>query len=421
MKKQENQASYDDSFKNLELAIIGGLFIDSNNRYMESIPDYLFKVPTCISTFNFLKERENVREDFVLLASEVKKDKLSKEIIETVMQGVNTISSLAKLPDLIKQLKDIRQREELYNIIGNAKGNLSEQDLKKIHEISDNKMNEVLKISSFEDICQTFAERYKTRENLYKTGVPYPTGLPSLDNNYFAGIHKKQIIVIGGRTSLGKTALMTYMGVSSSKKKAKVLMFQCEMDPAHIVDRIISNEASVENYKIMYAKLKNEDIDKIESALATDDFYKIPFYICYTSNLTVKAIKETVSIVKPDVCIVDHIQNLKYKGDNEAKELGRAMYAIHDIAVEQNVGFIIGSQINRTSVIGKTDTSFQNAGFKGSGGIEEAAERCIEIKIDAKRKDEAIWPLTLEISKNRNGPVGNLPVYFHRKTLTFTE
>jgi replicative DNA helicase len=406
----------------LEFAVLGALFLDEQNRYIENVPEYIFKDKDIRRAFEFLKANMHVR-DIASLMGEIKKEKIrgGGEFAKLMIHAMNQVQNTAMLPMHLKQLKDIRRREEVYNIAQGSEGQLTSAEIKKLHDLTEDEIAESLSVKKFSDMCLDMSDVLEERKKRYSGGVPYPTGLPTIDEKT-GGVHKKDVLIIGGRTSMGKTSLMTNFAVNVARRGAKVLYMNGEMPEQQIVDRIVSGASWVESYKIRYANLKDEEYKSIADAMMKDSFGSIPLFLCYAPSMTMAHIREAVYQIQPDFVFVDHIQLLRIKNTNKAQGMEDAMYEMKGMAGEKNVGFVVGSQVSRDSIKGRSDATLQPVNYKGSGGIEDAADSCMEIKLNKNtKKDDAIWSLDLEINKQRHGPVGTVPVKFYRKYLTFSE
>jgi len=207
---------------------------------------------------------------------------------------------------------------------------------------------------------------------------------------------------------------MTQLGVELARKGAKVIEFQLEMDPEHIVDRIISYETGIENYKIQYAKAEDKDLSRIGQSLGENDFYKIPFFICDSPNVSLPGIKEVVRQYTPDFIIVDYIQIMRFnEGENQERKIAHFMTSLKSFVRERNIGAIIGSQVT-AQMDGSWDA-------KGAKAIKETSDRMIILNVKKKDREDKIWPMELIIDKNRHGPVGTMTIKFYRQKLTFSE
>ena len=396
----------------LELACLGGLFLDEENRYIETIPDWVFHDPDIKACFEFLKANPQIH-DITSAAAQIRKERNIKGIGTILTSAFNATSGVSMLPHHLRQLKELRRTERIYNIVQKGQGTITDAELEIIHELSCPQVNEELSVKSFEELAMTFEERYNKRLKLHKNGVPYPTGLVNLDD-FIQGVHKKQLIVIEAGTSRGKTALMTQIGMTNAKKGKKVVMFQCEMGAEQIADRMISNETGLENHKIQYGKLNAEDGKRIMETFEKNEFYKIPFHICYSPKLTIAGIKQVINIYKPDVVIVDHIQILHWTSNNIPQEMGETTYAMVELAKDKDFALILGSQLTE----GLTDSY-----AKGCRAVEEAADTVLILKFGkGHNASERIWNLNFWIKKQRHGPVGSIDnIKFYRHNLTFSE
>jgi replicative DNA helicase len=405
-----------DPYEQLELAVIGGLILDrevGGSQAIEDIPEYIFVNKTHKLLFNFLVSHPSCR-DVVTIMAELKQEKI-KISAKTLIDATSTCKSIALLPNYIKQLIEKRKRQTIYSIIFNSKGELSDSDMQDLNDLTELRPADTLRVVPFEELANvnSFDKRYSQRQKLYKDGYPHPTGLATLDD-YLGGCHKREILTICGASSKGKTALATQIGVELARKGAKVIEFQLEMDPEHIVDRIISYEAGIENYKIQYAKAGTEDMTRISEYLGKNDFYKIPFFICDSPNVSLPGIKEIVRQHSPDFIIVDYIQIMRFsEGENQERKIAHFMTGMKALVRERDFGALICSQIT-TQMDGSLEA-------KGARAIEETSDRMIIL--DMKKKDMAdkVWPMSLIIKKNRHGPVAVVPLKFYRQKLTFSE
>src|SRR4051812_31577564 len=107
-------------------------------------------------------------------------------------------------------------------------------------------------------------------EEVYQRGEPVTglaTGVNDLDD-LLTGLHPSQLIIIGARPSMGKTAAA--LGIATNVAMTSglpVLFFSLEMGHRELAQRILASEAKVDSQKLRTGKLDQQDWSKIGKAL----------------------------------------------------------------------------------------------------------------------------------------------------------
>ncbi|MDA8087605.1 MAG: replicative DNA helicase, partial [Nitrospiraceae bacterium] len=126
---------------------------------------------------------------------------------------------------------------------------------KKVFEVSDKRIR-----TNFAPLKDAIKEAFKVIEGLYErkeavTGVP--SGFKDLDE-YTAGFHPGDLVIVGGRPSAGKTAfglnIVQHVGV---QQKEPVAIFSLEMSLSQITMRMLCAEAMVDASSVRRGYVKN--------------------------------------------------------------------------------------------------------------------------------------------------------------------
>ena len=89
-----------------------------------------------------------------------------------------------------------------------------------------------------------------------------PTGLKGLDR-ILSGLQKENLIVLAARPSVGKTSLALNIAQHAAVEgNFGVAIFSLEMGREMLVDRMISSQAGIDNWKISTGNLDEEDFEK---------------------------------------------------------------------------------------------------------------------------------------------------------------
>ena len=282
-------------------------------------------------------------------------------------------------------------------------------------------------ISSIEDIL---AESFERLDDLHKDkgkirGVP--TGFRDLDN-ILAGLQRSDLIILAARPSMGKTALSLNLAHSVATKASQpVLVFSLEMSKEQLVDRMLSMESGVDAWNIRTGNLSDSDFEKIGQAMGT--LSEAPIYIDDSAGITVSDLRTKARREQHQrqlgLIIVDYLQLMsggaRFGGDgNRVQEISEISRGLKAIARELNVPVIALSQLSR-SVESRTPQIPQLADLRESGSIEQDADVVAFIyredyynpETDRKNITDVL------IKKHRNGPTGNVELYFDKEKQRF--
>lgn len=175
-----------------------------------------------------------------------------------------------------------------------------------------------------------------------------PTYFPDLDN-LLGGMHNSDLIIVAARPGIGKSSLALNIAENVAlKAKKKVAFFSLEMSNDQLVDRIISSQALVENYKLRTGELQDDDWRRI--AEATKLLADCPIYFDDSSNITVSQMKAKLRRLKDvGLVIVDYLQLMSSgrRIENRVQEVSEMTRALKIMAKELNVPLIVLSQLAR--------------------------------------------------------------------------
>jgi replicative DNA helicase len=281
--------------------------------------------------------------------------------------------------------------------------------------------------SSYQSIKEIIPETIAAIERLYHTKDSFtgvPTGFVELDN-MTSGFQDSELIIIGARPSVGKTAFALSMASNIAiKYKKPVGFFTLEMSSQAIVQRLVSSEARLDFSIIRKGLLKPSDFHNLTEAAGR--IYDAPLYIEDTPNLRLLDLralarrmkaKHNVSIIFIDYLTLVTSENSKLARHEQIAEISRSLKAL---ARELKIPIIALSQVKREVQGGRPTL----ADIRESGSIEQDADVVIfihrKMKTDRDADDDTSDIETeLIIAKQRNGPVGTVKVAFIPKYTRF--
>lgn len=249
------------------------------------------------------------------------------------------------------------------------------------------------------------------RQEGYKEGVL--TNITSLDY-LLGGFKKGELIIIAARPSMGKTAFALQI-INNIAHEKKIGLFSLEMPSTSIVQRLISNNAMInQDFIRKYDILNVKDIEKIQ--LSLEKIKNKSIWIDDTPGLNIGElawkIRKLDSLVSLDMVIIDYLQLLETvkKSENRQQAISEISRTLKSLARELKIPIIALSQLSR-KVETREDKKPMMSDLRESGAIEQDAD-VILLLYRAKyyNKEEqsksSIEDLDVIISKNRNGKTG---------------
>lgn len=257
------------------------------------------------------------------------------------------------------------------------------------------------------------------------TGIA--TGFRDFDE-LTSGLQKSDLVIIAGRPSMGKTALVLsiarYVGI---KNYRNVAIFSLEMSKEQIVNRLLCSEGRVSNSKARSGKFGDNDFPKLVDAAAK--FAHTNIFVDDTpaiSVLDMRAKARRLHRETPlDLIIVDYLQLMRgsaRKMERRDQEISEISASLKALAKELSIPVIALSQLNR-GVESRNDKRPIMADLRESGAIEQDADI-----IGFVYRDEVYNPDTqdkgvaeLIISKHRNGAIGTIRLAFQAEYTRFED
>lgn len=245
------------------------------------------------------------------------------------------------------------------------------------------------------------------------------TGFADLDKKT-AGLQKGDLIIVGARPAMGKTTFAQNLAYNIANiNRRGVLFFSMEMAKNEIVERMISDIADVDNWKMRTGNLSDEEFSRIGDALGEID--ELPIYIDDTSSMTVMELRNKARRAKHDhdigVVVVDYLQLItgsdRYSG-NRVQEVTEISRGLKILARELEIPVIALAQLSR-NVTGRDDPRPVLSDLRESGSIEQDADLVMFLHRPDyyKKPEEEETNITeLLIRKHRHGAIGLIELYF---------
>lgn len=265
------------------------------------------------------------------------------------------------------------------------------------------------------------------------TGIP--TGFAGLDG-LTSGMHEGEMIVIAARPSMGKTAFAMNIAehVAVEAHKA-VAVYSLEMSTQQLMQRLLCSLAKVDMKKIREGFIAKHDMSNLVQA--TEKLAKCRMFIDDTPGLSILELRARARRLKDrhdiQLIVIDYLQLLKSNSkrgqENRQVEVAEISSGVKALAKELKIPIIVLAQLNRNpeSRTGDSKGRPRLSDLRESGSIEQDADfvgllwREEYYADDDEEKREGEGKSELIIAKQRNGPVGTVPLTFIKQITRFED
>jgi replicative DNA helicase len=194
------------------------------------------------------------------------------------------------------------------------------------------------------------------------------------------------------------------------------------MGKEQLVDRLLAMESGVDAWALRTGNLTDNDFEKLGHAMGT--LSEAPIYIDDSPGVTVADLRtksRREAHLRPiGLIIIDYLQLMSGgsrfgSSDNRVQEISEISRGLKGVARELNVPVIALSQLSR-SVESRSPQIPQLSDLRESGSIEQDADVVAFLYREDNYNPESDRKNIMDVlvKKHRNGPVGNIELYFDR-------
>ena len=420
-----------------EQAVLGGLLYDwsAMAEIVTTLrPDRFYSIQNQIIYDALLKlYTKSIKGDTISLIDILTKEgKLEQAggaaYIASLTQMVPSAANIQNYANIILDCSTRRElmklaielRDQASTQTGNDSTTLLDMAEQKIFALSER--NETTEVQDMQKIIiediNIIENHYKHKGNL--PGIP--TGIAKIDQ-WTSGLQKSELIIIGARPSIGKTALALSMMrhiILNPKGPIPCGFFSLEMPYQSIGMRLLSMESGVDMGRMRSGMLQTKNFQAIQSAAGR--LYDAPLFTVDTPNMRLLDLRAMARrmVVNHHVQIIfiDYIGLITTENANapvyeQVSEISKSLKAL---ARELEIPIVALCQVARDAE-GKEPNLAQ---LRGSGSIEQDAD--VVMFIDRERpKEESDRPQDAKIilAKQRNGPTGVADILFMPATSMF--
>src|SRR6478752_7653143 len=256
------------------------------------------------------------------------------------------------------------------------------------------------------------------------------TGFVEVDR-LTSGLHPAEMIVIAGRPSMGKTAFaMNVAEHVAVNQKKPVAVFSLQMSSQQLVQRMLCSRARVNLQRVRDGFLGERDFPSLTAAASK--LAEAQIFIDDSASLSILELRAKARRLKAQqdvsLIIVDYLQLLRSTSrraqDNRQLEISEISAGLKALAKDLKIPVIVVAQLNRQPEQ-RTGGKPRLSDLRESGSIEQDADlvgllvRPELYEEDEEARVEKAGEAELIIAKQRNGPVGEIPLTFLKEYTRF--
>ena len=381
---------------------------------------------------------QNAPIDVLSLSSRLKEKKQLSEI-----GGASYLTSLVnKTPTsahIVHYANIVHEKKVLRDLIAASYkiAELGWQESKNINEVLDRAEQIIFSISE-KSIAHEFialkgelVKAFERIDQLHKGGDKLrgiSTGFHDLDH-YLGGLQKSDLIILGGRPSLGKTSLALDIARNVAlKEQVPVGIFSLEMSRDQVVDRLIAAESTVDLWKIRTGRLSTDeeinDFTLIQDSLSR--LSEAPIFIDDAASPTVMQIRTMARRLKAEtnlgLIIVDYLQliNPSLFRESSVQQYSEISRSLKALSRELKIPVLALSQLNR-AVESRPGCRPMLSDLRETGSLEQDADVVLFVyRGDRSKEDfEDKGDAQIIVAKHRNGPLGHADLFFKKELASF--
>jgi replicative DNA helicase len=254
------------------------------------------------------------------------------------------------------------------------------------------------------------------------------TGFKDLDT-LTTGLQKSDLIIVAARPSIGKTSLALNIAEHAAVKEGKTVgVFSLEMSKEQLVLRLLSSVANIDSQRLRTGFLEEMDFTRLAPAM--NSLSEAPVYIDDTPNISTMELRTKARRLQAesglDMLVVDYLQLMQAtttsRDANRVQEVSEITRGLKALARELQVPVVALSQLSRQAEMRESKEP-RLSDLRESGSIEQDSDLVLFLWREKERgaddQDADGEVINLRLAKHRNGPTGEIKLYFRKRQTRF--
>ena len=268
--------------------------------------------------------------------------------------------------------------------------------------------------------------RLMDRVDAVSDGAPppdsIPTGFPSLDELLGGGLRRGDLIVIGGDTGSGKSALTLAIALRVSETGRHTLFLTGEMEAERVLERALAIEG-----RARVDELRRGTLDEATRANVGAAAVRLRDNALRVERLpapgTIDVVAERIGEAREtELAIIDPLQSVA-PGDRTRDEgLASAVQRLKTLAMDQHIAILLTAHLP-AMLRDRQDPRPQLDDFGTLGAVRHHADVVLGLfREEMYQASNGVDGATeLIVLKNRNGGMGYADLYFYKQWMRFED
>ena len=383
-----------------EKATLGGMLESSEIKDLAladlKLSDFYLEIHQKIFDAIFSLSDKNIQVDIQTVTQELKNMKVLDEIggVDYLYELTQSMLSENNAKEYIAIIKDNANLRSLLISFGEIENDYLKKDIdsyasfvaeaqRKVDKIAEERRISNFKSSRevVDEVSNRIFELSESTKDDALTGVD--TGFKKL-NYYTNGLQQENLIIVAGRTGLGKTAFALNLLLNAAKTGVPVGIFEMEMSSLTLYSRLVSNDADVRGKRILNGQIRGRECVRVKESL--ERLANLKIYVDESSSLTIYDLVAKARKLKseqPDLglLVIDYLgliatdnKRKNRKFDSRQLEIQEYTRTLHELARELHIPIVVLCQLNRKVEDRSEGGTPRLSDLRESGSIEQDAE-----------------------------------------------
>lgn len=441
---------------NIERAVLSSILFNPDE--IEDILGLLkakdFYLPAHQKIFDVMIALHN--DDMPIDEEFIRKKIDTKDVDDSILIEILSANPITNTLAYVREIKDGSVKRELATLATTIKKVSIEEDIPAAQAV-DTVQNELYKISTdtaavevkdMETISgETLEYIKKMKEMGNKHLIGETTGFYNLDKQT-TGFNAGDLVIIGARPAMGKTALVLNMGLRNVEMGKGVIIFSLEMPAEQLMLRMLSAKTSIPLQNLRKGDMDDQQWSNLTTAF--DDLNNKKLFVDDGGSLNINQLRARVRKLAQvqdnniSMIIIDYLQLMSGTGGKDRHlEVSEISRGLKMLAREMKIPVIALSQLNR-GLENRPDKRPMLSDLRESGSIEQDADIIMFVYRDDvyKERDEArkekeakdkgeeykstfinkpVEEAEIIIGKQRAGPIGTVKLDFQKGFTRFVD
>lgn len=258
------------------------------------------------------------------------------------------------------------------------------------------------------------------------------TGFDSINRILLGGMRRGHLVVLGARTSKGKSALG--FNIATRISRGGTVVVTLEMHAHELLSRALVEFAGVDFSLVRHQRRPLWESETERLQFAAGQLIDRNLEVIFAPRITPRQVRARVRAAmnrwdgKLDLVVVDYLQRMQPDVPDSRRrdlEIAQITDALKTMAGELNCAVLVLAQLTRETVKRENPMPMLTD-LRESGAIEQDADEVLLLWDRPPKKEEHFDPaaprkMHLTVAKQRNGPIGTIDLMYEPKLTKFSD